>query len=230
MLVLDRYEVTARMSPALIATLPFFSFYHFYINPEFSGLVHSAFDLKILSEIPISVAIFIGVYHINRLFGKILESVYFRSERSLPTTEYLLYQNDEYSTEYKEGIRERLSQDFKRNLLNPQEEKENNREARREIIEVVRLLRNKVKGGRLVLNRNIEYGFFRNLSVSCFVIFPFSLYGIYFFTKIYPSPMAVNVQIASAILSLLMILTSYFILRFLGKNYANALYQEYMQN
>lgn len=159
-----------------------------------------------------------------------MESLYFGSEKKLPTTEYLLYSNKEYSTSYKEKVRDKAKREFSSDFLNAKKEKENIDEARKLINECVRQIRGKVKGGRLILNRNIEYGFFRNLAAGSFIALPFSLYSIYFFTVDFSSPLAAKVEIFSSVVFGTLLLSSYPLLKFLGKNYANTLYQEYLSS
>jgi len=174
------------------------------------------------------IALLFFFYQLSRLLGKMLETFYFQGEKNIPTTEFLLYGNEEYSLSYKEKIRRKIKKDFGTKLMDQKEEVKKMAEAKKLIIESVRQIRHKVKSGRLVLNRNIEYGFFRNLIAGGFISLPASIYGVYFFTQNYPSSLAVQVEAFFAIMLSAFILSSFHLLKFLGKNYANALFQEYL--
>jgi len=225
----DRYELFARIFPSIICGLPVFFFYHFYINSDFSNLLHSTLKVNLISDIPMSVVLLFCSYQIVRFFGKNIESLYFDNERKFPTTEFLLYKNNEYSTEYKNKIREKIHRNFNNILLNQIQEKRNDKKARKLIVESVRQIRGRVKEGRLVLNRNIEFGFFRNLTAGGLIALPITAFASYFFKYPFPNQFAFNIEALSFCLFFILAVFSYPILKFLGKNYANTLYQEYLE-
>lgn len=225
-----KYEMFARVAPALVTTLPSFFLYHFYINKEIVELTHSVLDLKIIDELPIATAIIIIFYNLNRLLGKQIEMLYFKSKNNFPTTDKLMYKNNDYSIQYKNKIREKIKNDFNINLLNPEEEQLDISQARKLVIESVNMIIERIKDGRLVLSRSLEYGLFRNLIGGGLIALPVSLFGVYFFSTIYISPLALKIEVFSAIFFFMLILFSYRILRNLGNDYADTLFREYLRS
>ncbi len=85
-----------------------------------------------------------------------------------------------------------------------------------------------MKGGRLLLQHNMEYGFFRNLVGGSVVAFLFSFFSAIFFYFIYPSPMALKLSILSIGIYGAVLIFYKRILDWFGYQYAKRLIQEFI--
>lgn len=83
-------------------------------------------------------------------------------ETSLPTTELLLWKNHYLSAEYHNLITRRIRTDFKIHLLNQEEEKNDEMEARLRIVNAIQLIREITRDNEILLQYNYEFGFCRN--------------------------------------------------------------------
>ena len=96
------------------------------------------------------------------------------------------------------------------------------------IVEVVGLMRQKVKNGRLLIQHNIEYGFFRNLIGGAILGLIMScIDSVYFYHQDDDTLMGISLFLVFSF-SILLILNK-IIIQNLGKLYAKRLFQEYLQ-
>lgn len=224
----SKYEIKARIFPAFITMLPLVILSHFYLYQKIPKLIDSIFATKIFGDISIIFVFIYLVMQISRFISKkFLQDNIFQNEFHFPTTNYLLYSDNEYTTQKKEKIRAKIKFDFDLDLLDINNENKNETEARKKIKEAVDLIRNRVKNGRLLLQHNIEYGFVRNLVGGTVISLPFSIFNLIFFVW-----QQNNVAIILSVLLLLFYLIVLFfkknILVYYANNYANILFNEYL--
>lgn len=225
----DQYYLYARISPALLTAIPLILFNHFYINTELSGFLHTVSSAHWVAEISMPLAFILFLVFISRSISKmIIENNLYDGETKMPTTNILLYENDFYSTEYKNKIHKKIFDNFDIKLLSLTEEITDEVDARRRIVEAVSHIREKVKGGRLLLQHNIEYGFFRNLIGGSVIAFIFCIFSTFFFYFIYRSSLAMVLSAIGLAIYGLMLLFNKKILNRLGYLYAKRLVQEFM--
>lgn len=225
----DRYYLFARIFPALLTAVPLILFNHFYINSELSGFLHTVSSFQWIAEVSMPLVFISFLVFISRSISKmIIENKRYGGETRMPTTNILLYGNDLYSMEYKNKIHKKIYNDFDIKLLSQHEERTDEAEARKRIVEAVSHIREKVKGGRLLLQHNIEYGFFRNLVGGAVVGAIFSLFCTIFFYFFYQSPLAFVLSLLGTIIYTGLVISHTWIMDWLGYLYAKRLIQEYM--
>lgn len=226
---LDRYNLYARIFPATICVSPIFTFSWFFLGEKIIGFFQSVYMIKWIGNISIPLIFIILLSQVNRLISKeIFEKFYFKGELEMPTTNFLMRTNDQYSTEYKEQIYSKIFKDFGIILLSFRAEKVNPILARKKISEAVGQIRRRVGKGVLLHQHNIEYGFFRNLIGGSFIATILSLIDILFFSFLSPNILALKISILTFILFLIPLVFSKKILSSLGTSYAKVLIQEYM--
>lgn len=225
----DKYFITARVYPSIIILIPFLLFTIYCEIANLQDVFDDVLKIKIVGNLTVSIVLLYLLVQVNRFLGKFLfEKKIFKNEMEMPTTNYLLYSNNEFSDDYKNQLRKQITIDFKINLPNPEEENANITNARKRILEAVGLIRQKVKNGRLLLQHNIEYGFARNLiggSVIGIIISSFDV--IYFY-----SHKNILITIISAVFLIVfafLLLFHKLIIKHLGNQYAKRLFQEYLQ-
>lgn len=223
------YFLFARLTPALICSVPFFVLYFFFLNPLLGPFLTSLFALKPLGDISVSAAFIVLLTMTGRSVSKdVFERVLFRSDMTrMPGVDFLLHFGTEYTPNFKAKIHEKINSDFGIQILTANAELKDEMAARKVIAEAVSLVRHKIKDGRLLLQHNMEYGFFRNL-IGCSVIaVVISLINVWVFSVVAPDSLALPVSIVTTIAYAIPILLSGILMKTHGKRYARILFQEY---
>jgi hypothetical protein len=158
-----------------------------------------------------------------RLAGKYIEYWLFKDGRYFPTTTYLIATDNTLSPERKKELYQKIKALHKVDLSSASKDTPKNR---RRINEVIGQVRRKYVGkDTMVAQRNIQYGFFRNLSGGTLLAIPASVIGI-ILAELTHSAAATRVSEVLLVLYLIILLLAAPILRFLGKQYALTLFDE----
>lgn len=226
----NSYIIKARILPSIISMgMPIFVFNHFFLSTEFSNFVADVFKLKIISNVTISLIFLLLLSEIGRFLGKFLfEDIYFKEEYKMPTTTFLLFKDKNYSDEYKNKIRTKILDDFKLSLSTRTEENNNEKLARKRIIEAMGLIRGRLHGNKFLLQHNIEYGTMRNLIGGAVLGIIFSIFNIIFFSLYFKNPLAIYISIFTLFIYACIIFFSKTIMRFYSNRYTKILYREYL--
>lgn len=225
----DKYNRTAKLYPSVIILIPFLLFTVYCDIDNLKDVFDNLLGIRILGNITISIVLLYLLVQVNRFLGKfIFERYMFQNELEMPTTNFMLYSNLEFSHDYKTKLREQIKSDFQITIPNEHSESDNIIDSRKRIVEAVGLIRQKVKNGRLLLQHNIEYGFFRNLIGGSIIGFIMSLIDIFYFYRI-DNRLIGNISIGIASVFTVLLLLHRPIIRNLGMQYAKRLYQEYLQ-
>ncbi len=220
----NQYNLKARIFPTIICAIPILLFQYFFLSEKISIFLTFLGNLKFAGDFTISIVILYFVSQINRLFSK---TFFEKKEIYMPTTDFLLISNSEYSNEYKVKIYEKLEKDFGLKLPIEKEQKKNEIYSRKRISEIMSLARKKVGSGKLLLQHNIEYGFWRNLIGGTIFAVLFSGITTYF-SYSESNKTLLFVSIILLIIYLLILIFNKFIIGRFGKMYARVLIQEYM--
>lgn len=224
----SKYETKARVFPAIITILPILIFSHFYLYKIVPDLLNSIIATKIIGDISIFVIFLYTIIQIARFSSKkFLQDNLFKNELHFPTTNYLMYADNHYTKEYKEKVRSKLKNDFNILLFSKYSENNDENGARKIINDAVKLIRNKVKDGRLLLQHNIEYGFIRNLIGGLVISLPMSLFNVFFFFIKNDTIAFISSLILFSFFVLLLIFHKK-ILKYFAYNYADVLFNEYL--
>lgn len=165
----DAYTRHARWYPCVLVSLPIAVLIAtvaiFYIDAPGYELVKNIASIILSVSFAVGAAIkFLAGTIRDR--GKMLEEREFKKRTAFPTTEFLLWDNNEFTDEYKRSIRNAIREDFGKVLLDADAERENEEHARRLIAEAVDVIRPRIKDGVRLLQYNIRYGFARNLAAG----------------------------------------------------------------
>lgn len=223
------YYIKARLFPTILCIVPFVILYYFGFRDRIIAFVVFLEEHKWLGDVSISVAITYLMTQINRFVAKeLFERFYFKDEKEMPTTNYLLHSNTFFAQSTKSRIREKIKEKFGIELLSPSQEKENELEARKVIIDAVSQIRNVTRDNSLLLQHNREYGFVRNLIGGCVVAVLVILFNLYFFMNIIANEQAFNISIVVGVLYLIPIFLSKYLVNRYGKNYAKVLFEQFL--
>ena len=230
----DQYTRDARWCPSVLVSLP--------IGTLIASLSIFNIDMpgyemvKDILSIVLSLS-FAGGAVIRFMSGKIrdggkrLEESEFRNRTTLPTTEFLLWSNNEFSIEYKKKIRNAIKVDFGIELLDEKAEKLREILARRIISEAVDLIRPRVKDGVRLLQYNIRYGRARNLAAGSRIVgLPSSIVCLFLAVVWLKSSACAIIESVLLIFYLWQTIASSSNIRWYGKEYARVLFAEYMES
>lgn len=219
-----KYQLIARFFPSIIAAIPALLFQYFFLNPEIENFVQYMGSLKFVGDITISIVILYFFSQTNRLIAK---SFFEKSETFLPTTDFLFFSNSEYSPDYKALIYNKIQDEFSLQLPSKEEQIADEINSRKRISEAISLVRKKVGSGTLLLQHNIEYGFWRNLIGGAIIASIFSIIDIYFALAHYNYEILI-LSAALLVIYLILLIFHNSILGKIAKLYARVLFQEYM--
>lgn len=227
------YEKKARLYPVIIAMIiPFF------IILNFSNGVLSIYNKLednwnlLISIFPASLitgSLIYGVKLLARSTSKILFQfpLFEENETKMPTTELILWKNENLSKQNKKLIHEKIKADLGLILFNEEEELLNEKEARLIISDSVKRIREKTRENIILFNYNCNYGFIRNfMGANIWALLIVIVIGI--INCFYPI-VGWKLFIVSTSLIVISFPISFWLLKLNGKEYARQLYTSYLE-
>lgn len=225
----NSYFYRARLFPALITSIPMLIFINKIIAVQYADILKNVYDiLPLIAHLGLSGAIIFLCIQINRIVAKeIFQRFHFKEELFMPTTNHLLVSSTYYPITVKDKIRNKIKKEFKIILADAQAEAQDENNARKIIATAVSQIRNILRGNSLLLQHNIEYGFWRNLIGGSLIAVFFSIaiftYGAYNQLK--------DQMLIGAIcffLYLIVIILNKYIIRRYGNYYSKILYEQFL--
>lgn len=223
------YFYRARLFPALITSIPLLIFINKIIAVKYATALKNIYDvLPLITHLGLSAAIIFLFVQINRLVAKeVFQRWHFRDELYMPTTNHLLMNSTYYPIAIKNKIRDKIAAKFQIDLLNASEEQQNHENARKLIATAVSQIRNALRGNVILLQHNIEYGFWRNLIGGSLIALFFSAIIIWYgYSNDFPDQ--VTVGFICFIVFLIPVILSKMIIHYYGKYYAKILYEQFL--
>ncbi|ESU28739.1 hypothetical protein FLJC2902T_13330 [Flavobacterium limnosediminis JC2902] len=228
-MAINNYYFKARLFPTVLTSIPAIILYNKFVSNIYHDKLESIYTgLPTITNVIFSGAIIFLLVQINRFLSKeIFQRLYFKDEINMPTTNLLLKSNGELETGIKQKIEDKIKNKFDIILLTLIEESADEQRARKLITTTVSQIRNLLRDNTLLLQHNIEYGFFRNFIGGSFLAFVISL--IVVASSHYTGDMATrNLGRILTCIYFLPILLSKFIISRYGKYYAKILYEQFL--
>lgn len=228
-MAINSYYLKARLFPTVLTSIAAIILYNKFVATLYHDKLENIYSaLPTITDIILSSAIVFLLVQINRVISKeIFQRIYFKDEINLPTTNLLLKSNNELESSIKQKIEDKIKSKFDINLLSAIEESANEQRARKLIATTVSQIRNVLRDNSMLLQHNIEYGFFRNLIGGSFLAFVISL--IIVVSSQYAGDIATrNLGWILTIIYFLPILLSKVIINRYGKYYAKILYEQFL--
>jgi hypothetical protein len=228
-MAINSYYLKARLFPTVLTAIPAIILYNKFVATLYHDKLENIYSaLPTVTDIILSSAIVFLLVQINRFISKeIFQRLYFTDEINMPTTNLLLKSNIELEMSIKQKIEDKIKSKFDINLLTSIEEAADEPRARKLIATTVSQIRNILRENTLLLQHNIEYGFFRNLIGGSFLAFVISL--------IIVASSHCTVDIATrnlgwtlTVIYFIPILFSKVIINRYGKYYAKILYEQFL--
>lgn len=175
----DQYTLNARIYPAVLCIVPIVVLVLAIDDPTLRRFLTDVTTVQIAGQFGINVAAFFLLMQVARILGKdVFERLLFQDELRFPTTEFLLPTNAELSSETKLQISEKVKTEFKMTLPSLEFCERDERAARRQVRDIVARIRAATGKSPLLLQRNWEYGFFRNLAGGSIIAAVVSVVGL----------------------------------------------------
>ena len=225
----NSYYLKARLFPTVLTSIPAIIIYNKFVAVLYRDRLENIYTaLPTITDVIFSGAIIFLLVQINRFLSKeLFQKFYFKDEINMPTTNLLLKSNNELEKSIKQKIEDKIKTKFDITLLSSIEESAEEPRARKLIATTVSQIRNVLRDNSLLLQHNIEYGFFRNLIGGSFLAF---LISIVILISSYCSgdiPTR-NLGLILTIIYFLPIILSKFIIDRYGKYYAKILYEQFL--
>lgn len=220
------YTVKARILPCIPLMIVLFVIYTVYSNENVS--IISIYSL-LLRLIPYSVIFFVSLFfnELNRYISKnIVEKRVFKNGTKWPTTNLMLFSDDTYLDSKKYKIRDKIRAKYHVELSSQSEETDDDKTARKRILEAVEYIKNDLRDNKLLFDRNVSYGFIRNLFGNlCASMIVLSI-SMFYFRIQYGN---VNSSlIFVSIVYLILLVISYMMTLSKAKEYATMLYDQFI--
>jgi len=174
---MNTYYFKARLFPTVLTSIPAIILYNRFVSSLYHEKLENIFSvLPTITDIILSSAIVFLLVQVNRFLSKeIFQKLYFKDEINMPTTNLLLKSNTELEASIKQKIEDKIKNKFGIILLSGTDESADVLRARKLIATAVSQIRNVLRDNSLLLQHNIEYGFFRNLIGGSFLAFVISV-------------------------------------------------------
>lgn len=228
-MAINNYYFKARLFPTVLTSIPTIILYNKFVANLYHDKLENIYaGLPTITDVVFSGAIIFLLVQINRFLSKeIFQKLYFKDEINMPSTDILLKSNNELETSIKQKIEDKIKSKFDIILLTNIEESADEPRARILIATTVSQIRNILRENTLLLQHNIEYGFFRNLIGGSFLAFVISL--IIVLHSFYNGEIATtNLGWILTMVYFIPILFSKIIINRYGKYYAKILYEQFL--
>lgn len=226
----DKYSMKARLIPATFTILiPLIIFNHFYTSPALTELLGAFKASEAISNISISLVLMFYLSQASRIIGKnLFEKRYFNDELKMPTTELMLFSNNQYSDDYKLRFASKVKSEFDINICSKSQEIADEQIARKIIVEAMSSVRKRLLNNKFLLQHNIEYGAMRNTIGGSVLGLLICIINSFFFIFLIPVDFAVYSSILLGIVYLIFIVFSKSIINSYGIAYAKILFREFI--
>lgn len=221
-----KYSIFAKQIPAIISSIPIMAIYFFFFKNNLDEFMKFLNGFQYIKDISLLIIFIFVVFFFSRHISKyIFEDIIFDKKRKFPTTEFLVPTNNVLSKSIQNKIYSMIESDIGIKIISDDSSENTDTEIRKRIIEATKYISNSIGNGKYVLNKNIEYGFFRNLIWWSVIAFCFSLYGVIIST--YPSN-SFNIFLLFIWIYWGIVALSQLVLRNLANTYAETLFWEYI--
>ena len=226
---LNSYFYRARLGPALLTSIPGLIFINKIVIPSLGpGLNEILVVLPWITHWGLSFALLFLLVQINRVIAKeIFQRLYFKEEKYMPTTNFLLRKDTFFDEQIKDRIRNKITNQFQITIPDESSEVANEKKSRNIIVSAVSQIRISLKDNQMLFRHNIEYGFIRNSLGGSLLALIFSVL-IFFYGLNNQDAGLINGGILLSVIYLIPILLSRILIRKYGRYYAKILYEQFL--
>lgn len=228
-MAVNPYFLRARLFPTVLTSIPLLVVINAVIAPIYHEALKNIYAvLPTIASFGLSAAVIFLFVQINRLIAKeVFQRFFFQDEVRMPSTNHLLWQDSFFEDQIKVQIRTKIKDRFNIDLLDKRGEAQNEMKGRRLIVTAVSQIRNVLRGNKMLLQHNIEYGFFRNLIGGSLLAVAVSI-----FLLVYALIMDANRLCTTAIILIIVylipLLLSKMLIKKYGNYYSKILYEQFL--
>lgn len=176
---IDEYTLHARIYPGAICAIPALILVFAFENETVSKIIQEVAAIEFLGKVTVGIAVFFLLMQFSRFIGKdVFERKLFGEELTFPTTDYLLPADTSLSAEFKGKLADKIGSEFGLALPTAAEVEADEMASRRRVKDIVARIRATAGRPPLLLQRNWEYGFARNLVGGSTIAVLLSVLGV----------------------------------------------------
>lgn len=167
------YRMCARFVPAVVTFVPVSVLIYLLLVQGMPAFYDKAYTMiqECINPFGGKAIVLMIIYlwgMLVRMFSKWCESKFFKDELHFPTTDFLMWSNQDFPVAFKRALHAKVAKDAGFGLLTPEDELRDEHEARLLIATAVARMRDKTRGDKIVFWYNVTYGFVRNLTSGSF--------------------------------------------------------------
>lgn len=226
--VMNNYYLKARLYPTILTMIPLVVLYIYYLSPSVDTVLSPVWDLlPIFTGVAINVCLMFLLVLLNRFVSKaVFQKLFYQDDLKMPTTDYLMPDHPLLDNSSRKRYYQYIMIDFNVDMSKELKKLETETQKRTMITRIVGQIRTKLRGNKMLLQHNIEYGFFRNLVGGCLIALLTSIALLIISICEHNCSIKLT-SIVMIVFYLLPIIFSKQIITFHGKNYASVLYEQY---
>jgi hypothetical protein len=226
---LSSYYIKARLFPTILTVIPLLILVNTVVASFYYETLKEILNiLPIITNLGLSAALLFLMVQVNRLFAKeVFQYIYFQDELTMPTTNHILWNDNFFDITVKRKIREKIQSMIGLTLMSETEEEEDELKSRKQIVTAVSQIRNRLRDNKLLLQHNIEYGFFRNLLGGCLIAIVFSIILIIIGVINHKPSSSLLGIILSVVYVFPIVFSKPIVMRF-GNYYSKVLYEQFL--
>lgn len=228
-MTISTYYIKGRLFPTILTIIPLLILANTVVTMlYYDTLKHILNVLPLITHLALSAALLFLMVQIIRMISKeVFQRFYFEDEIRMPTTNHLLWSDTFFDSSIKEKIRAKIQHKFGIVLMSETEESTEEAKSRKQIVIAVSQIRNCLQENKLLLQHNIEYGFFRNFLGGCLIAVFFSAIILIWGIVKHES----NIKLTGIILMIIYFIPILFskpIVNRFGNYYSKILYEQFL--
>ena len=222
------YTTKARIFPTVIMAPPVLRVINVAVGAHAPFWLSSPSYLALFGKATVMAAVVYLLSQISRFIGaEVVERVVTKKGGDFPTTRLLFPGNEGLSFALRNAVSKKAEQLFG-TALPTQTSPETEPETRRTIVDLVARMRGRTRNHKLLLQHNIEYGFWRNLIGAAPITFLASIACVFFHVAGLLGDTIYKMSILYAASSVLLMGASPLILGRLSVRYAHTLFEAFL--
>lgn len=226
--IMNDYYLKARLYPTILTMIPLVVLYIYYLSPSVDAVLSPVWDLlPIFTGVAINVCLMFLLVLLNRFISKaVFQKLFYQDDLKMPTTDYLMPDHPLLDNSSRKRYYQYIKIDFNVDMAKELKKLETETQKRVMIARIVGQIRTKLRGNKMLLQHNIEYGFFRNFVGGSLISLLTSI--VLLIVSICSNNY--SIMITSAIMIVVYLLPIIFskqLITIHGKNYASVLFEQY---
>ena len=214
--------------PTVITMIPMVVLYIRIVSPVIYPVLEPVWQvLPLFTGVAINTVVMFLLVMLNRYLSKaIFQNIIYQDDKNMPTTDFLMPNHKSLDKASRTRYYTYILQDYGIDMQKSLKCLRTDDEKRIMIARVVGQIRETLRGNRMILQHNIEYGFFRNLLGGCTHATLISIV-LLCIAKASNDSALLYASLVMMVVYLLPLFFSKHIIKYHGQNYAKVLFEQY---